>query len=68
MKDAVSTRDHEAPAHEAEGRKSHECGDSPIPVRTVSRDVDVGPLGVVEDIGVCVQRIVRSLGDARHLD
>jgi len=31
-------------------------------------EVDVGGHRVAEDIGICVQRIISSFGDVRHLD
>ncbi len=64
---AVLARDSEAQTYEDERCKSHDCSDSPVPVTAAYGDVDVGGTRVVEYIGVCFQRIIRSLGDVRHL-
>jgi hypothetical protein len=68
VENAVLTWDREAQTHEGDGCNSHDCGDSPIPVGTMGGKVDIGGHRVVENIGVCVQRIISSLGNVRHLD
>jgi hypothetical protein len=67
VEDALFTRDHEARSNESDRRGGHDTSDSPVPVRAMGGDVDVGRLVVVEHVTVHPQRVVDSLFDD-HLD
>ena len=67
VEDAVLPRNSDAQSHEGEGRYCHDSSDGPIPVTAMCCEVDVRRVRVMEHIGVDAQRIVGSLGDARHL-
>lgn len=61
VEDTSVARNSEAQTHEGEGRDSHDSGDSPVPVRSMSGDVDVGHSSVKACVGVGIQGIVCSL-------
>ena len=68
VKDAFFTFDQEAQSEESDCRGGHDTSDSPVPIRAMGGDVDVGRLIVIEHVRVHVQRVVAgSLFDA-HLD
>ena len=68
VEDTVATRNSEAQSYESKCRRSHDGGDSPIPIRPMGSDVDFRRCRIVKGIGVRAQRVIGSLRNTRHLD